>query len=264
MVRIIFLILLCIGVALTQSSCFVLSMTDVKTDPVAPAKGYRSLAKFPFKEAWYGIYSRYEKVGYSHFKIEPSGKNFVIINDELIRLAGMRKTNEQELKENVLVRPDLSMVSFKFDKRINDQTAHCTGKPKGDKFVIEAEAAGKKIEREYPLKGKMYHPSGVALIPAIRGLRNAAVYKLTEFSTEALCPAPIEELVISVNGAPGPHDAIWRLKTTIGKTEVFTWLNKSGLPVFSKTTNNGVAFMSVLEDKSTARNFLEKKDHRTK
>jgi len=62
-------------------------------------EGYVTLDKLPFHEAWYGMYFQEDKIGYSHFKIEPSGDLFNITTDSLMRLKANKKTSEVGLKE---------------------------------------------------------------------------------------------------------------------------------------------------------------------
>jgi hypothetical protein len=258
MIRIVFIMLLCVVAALSQSSCFMRTLSDLRAESVAPAEGYQSLDKFPFKEAWYGWYFQEEKVGYSHFKIEPSGENFVITNEALMRLTAMQKTNEAEIKQRVVVRPDLSLISFESDERQNDKKMRYTGQTKGDKLLVEAVVAGEKLNREFALDDKLYHPSGASLMPALKGLKDAAVYKFTMFKPEELRTVQAEQLIMSVKGDPGPQGAVWKVKNSYDKTETFSWLNKAGLPVIDKAKDG--ALVTVLEDEATARKFAEKKN----
>jgi hypothetical protein len=258
MVRIVFIALLGVVAALSQSSCFMRTLSDLRAESVAPTEGYQSLDKFPFKEAWYGQYFQEEKVGYSHFKIEPSGENFTIVNEALIRLTAMQKTNEIEMKEKVVVRPDLSMISFESDVRQNDKKMHVAGQIKGDIFVVEAAVAGEKLNREFPFEDKLYHPSGASLMPALKGLKDAAVHKFVMFKPEEMRTVQVEQLVMSVKGDPGPQGAVWKVKNTFGNTETSSWLNKAGLTTIDKSKDG--ALITVLEDEATARKFAEKKN----
>jgi hypothetical protein len=235
-----------------------MSLSGHTSEVVVPAQGYQSLDKFPFKEAWYGMYYREEKVGYSHLKIEPSGENFIIINEALQRLTAMQKTNEEEIKEKVMVRPDLSMISFESEMRLNDKKCHYTGQTKGGKFVVEAVVDGEKLNREFPLDDKMYHPSAVSLLPALKGLKDGAEYKFTMYEQKQWRPVMVEQLVMSVKGDPGPQGAVWKVKYTVDKTEFFSWLNKAGLLALDRSKDGSI--MSVLEDEATARKFAEKKN----
>src|SRR4030042_1837012 len=82
-----------------QSSCVLHSIQETPPAPVAPAEGYATLDKFPFHEGWYGMYFQEDKVGYSHFKIEPAGRNFNISTDSLMRLKAIKKISEIGVKE---------------------------------------------------------------------------------------------------------------------------------------------------------------------
>lgn len=243
--------------ALSQSSCFLRSFSEGVSDTAAPAQGYQSLEKFPFKEAWYGMYFQEDKVGYSHFKIDPSGENFVVSNESYMRLTAMKKTNEIDMKEKVKVRPDLSMISFESDVVMNGKKLHMTGQTKADKFVVEIAVDGEKLDREFPLEQKLYHSSAISLMPALRGLTDGAAYTFSVFNAEKQGLDRIEQTISAVAGTPGPQGAVWKAKNAYGRTVVFSWLNKKGQTVIEKALNGSL--VTVLEDEAAARKFAEKK-----
>jgi hypothetical protein len=252
-----FCLSLLIVAALTQSSCFLRSFSEVRPAPAAPPQGYESLANLSFKEAWYGTYLQEDKISYSHLKIEPAGANFAISHEALMRLTAMKKTNEIDVKDRIVVRPDLTMISFEYDERRNDKKMRMTGKTQGDKFVVEVTVGTEKLYREFPLEGKLYHPTTVGLIPALKGLKDGATHKFAIFKPEELRIEQAEQLVSSVKGDPGPQGAVWKVQNSFGKTEVASWLNKQGQVVIEKALDGKL--ITVLEDEEAAKKFAEKK-----
>ncbi len=108
-------------------------------EPASSVHGCDTLDKMPFREAWYGMYFKEDKVGYSHFKIEPDGKNFNILSDSVMRLTALKKTNEITMKERVVVKPDLSLISFDSKVHMHDKDLHMVGKAEGNKFLVDIE-----------------------------------------------------------------------------------------------------------------------------
>lgn len=257
MIRTVSLMLLITVASLLESSCFLRSLSGSPSEPVAPTQGYESLANFPFKEAWYGTYLQDDKISYSHMKIEPSGENFTVSHEAFMRLTAMKKTNEIDVKDKIVVRPDLSMISFEYDERRNDKRMHMTGKTQGDTFVVEVTVGSEKLRREYPVENKIYHPSTAGLMPALKGLREGAVNTFSMFKPEELRIEQAEQLVVQVKGDPGPQGAIWKVKNNFGKTEVTSWLDKKGQVVIEKALDGKL--ITVLEDEAAARKFAEKK-----
>jgi len=203
------------------------------------------------------MYFKEDKVGYSHFKIEPSAGNFAIVSDSTMRLTAMKKTNEVRMKERTLVRPDLTMISFQSAVRMNDKDLHMTGRYDGNRFLVDMTVEGQTLKKEYPLDDKVYHSSAISLMPALRGLREGGTTSFAVFNVERQGVEKVEQLVSSVKGPPGPGGAVWKVKSDLGRSQVVSYLNKSGLTVFEKTLDG--ALITIIEDKSTAEAFMSKK-----
>lgn len=201
------------------------------------------------------MYFQEDPVGYSHIKIEPAGENFRVITDSLMRLTALKKTNQTELREQALVRPDLTMISFESRVRENDKNLELKGRTDGNRFLVDITVEGDKTSRECPLEEKIYHSSAIGLMPAIRGLKDGNGYSFAVFNKEKLAFETIQQQVSSVKGSPGPNEAVWRVKNIFDRSgEVQSWLNREGLTVLEKGS-----LITVLEDESTAKSFLEKK-----
>ncbi len=254
--KILFTILL-IFLAMTQSACMIRSLSETDGEPASPVKGCSTLEKIPFREAWYGMYFKDDKVGYSHFKIEPDGRNFNILSDSVMRLTALKKTNEIHMKEKVTVQPDLTLISFESNVRMNDKDLHMVGKAEGKKFVVNLNVEGEKSTQEYPLEGKLFHSSAISLMPIMRGLRDGEKHSFGVFNAERQGLETIEQEIATVKGDPGPNGAIWKVKNHYSKSVVLSWLDKKGLTVLEKTLDG--ALITVLEDEQAARKFLEKK-----
>ncbi len=223
----------------------------------APADGYGSVGKFPFKEAWYGMYFHEDKVGYSHYRMEPAGDNFIIHSESLMRLTAMKNTNEVQMKEAVTVRPDLSMIAFDSSVRMNETTLKMNGNMQADLFLISMDVDGQKMNREYPVEGKLYHTSAISLLPALKGLKEGRTNSFTIFNPEKQGMDKIEQLVMAVKGEPGPNNAVWKVKNNYGNSVVYSWLNPAGQTVLEKALEGQL--ITVVEDETTAKKFLEKK-----
>ncbi|MEJ2717599.1 MAG: hypothetical protein P8182_10735, partial [Deltaproteobacteria bacterium] len=198
MTRLIQTALLILLLILTQSSCVLRPFTEktaADPKPVAPLKGYGTLAKVPFREAWYGMYFQEDKVGYSHFKIQPSGPNFKISSDSVMRLTALKKTNEITMKEKLMVRPDLTLISFESIVRMNGKDLRMNGRVEGSRFNVDLAVDGEKINRQYPVKGPIYHSSAISLMPAIKGLDEGRTYSFPVFNPEKQGVEKVEQQV---------------------------------------------------------------------
>jgi hypothetical protein len=264
--------------ALIQTSCIVHSLTETGPEQVAPMEGYGVLDKFAFREAWYGMYFKEDKIGYSHFKIEPSGDHFALTSDAAMRLATPKKTDEIQMKERVVVRPDLSLMGFQSAVRKNGEVQRMTGKVDGDRLVIEINSGGRTESHQFPIEGKIFYQQTISLIPALKGLRDGATYSFAAFNPGTGAIDKVEQQVFLVRGSPGPKGAVWKLKTDIDgsgtssrkplpgqdkarsqaknnfeRTKVSSWLDQRGLTVLEKDRDGSL--ITLLQDKSVAEDF---------
>lgn len=250
--------IVCVYALITvQSGCVLRSITGGTAEPTAPAGGYGTMDKLPFKEAWYGMYFKDDKVGYSHFKIEQRGGNFTISSDSVMRLTAMKKTSEIVMRENVDVRPDLTLIAFNSSVNMNGKELKMVGSTKGDRLVVDITVDGEVVNRELPIEGKTYHSSAISLMPALNGLQDQKTHSFTVFNAEKQSMERVDQHVWTVQGSPGPKGAVWNVKNTFGKSIIRSWLDRKGLTVLEKALDGSL--ITMLEDKETAELFLKKK-----
>lgn len=249
--------LLIIVLSLANASCVFRLANEDSASSLKTMEGYSDLGHFAFKEAWYGIYFQEDKVGYSHFLIEPSGKDFVIHSDSVMRLTAMKKTTEIKMSEKVFVRPDLALTSFESSVTMNEKVLQITGKNDDGKLVVHMTASGERIDRTYQVDGNLYHSSAISLMPALKGLNQDATYSFTVFNPEKQSMENVDQLISRVAGSPGPNDAVWKVQNKFGSTVVNSWLDRKGLTVLEKALEGSL--ITVIEDESLAREFLNRK-----
>lgn len=242
---------------LTLNACIPGPSTDISKDPQEQILGYQTLNKLPFKEAWYGAYALEEKIGYSHFKIEPSGENFVVSYDFVWRLRDMKEPVEKSGSGKALVRPDLTMIQFESNDREQDTEMNMTGRSEKNRFIVEYSRKQDKRTREYPIKGPIFHSSAIDLLPALRGLKEGEKHSFNIFNAAQLAFVNTDQQIWKVRGSAGPGGAVWKVQNNIGGSVVNVWLDKNGLSVLTKARNGDL--ITVLEDEAAAKKFLQQK-----
>lgn len=246
--------------ALAQSSCVL--MSRVSRGPggesqAAPSTGYGSLARFPFREGWYGMYFKEDKIGYSHFEIAPSGPNFKISSESMLRLTALKETNEISMKEKVIVRPDLTLISFENLVRKNNKELRMDGRVEGGRLRLDLAVEGETANHEYPIKGDIYHSSAISLMPAMKGLKEGNSYSFAVFNAEKQGVEQVEQHISKVIGEPGPGDASWKIKTRYGRSVILSWFDAKGLAILERGLDGSM--ITMLEDKGSAKSFQAKK-----
>ncbi len=220
-------------------------------------EGYRSLDRFPFREAWYGIYFEDDKIGYSHFKISQGKNSFVIAFDSVIRLRIRAQTKEIDLKESVNVKPDLSLMSFDSQVFMNSKQMEMRGVVRASRLEVEIAVGGENIKRGYEFPSTLYHSSAVSLMPALRGIRDGQAYSFLTFNAQKQQVEKVEQTISRVTGGPGPNKSVWKVRTVCGDSVMYSWLNEEGLPVIDKGSKEPI--ITFLEDETSAKNFLRRK-----
>lgn len=221
-----------------------------------PLPGYGTLDKLPFRECWYATYFEEDKVGASHFKIEPSGSNFKITTNSLIKLKTPEKTDKIAQKDEVIVRPDLTLVSFTSLVNQNDKELQVVGIDKGGRFVVDMTTRGDTMNKEYPIDGELYHSSAISLMPAMKGLDEGKTYSFKVLNLSTLAVETVKQEVTRIRDESAPKESVWKVKNTYGVAVVNFLVNREGLVVSEKEV--GSPLRSTQEDPATARAFLEK------
>ena len=201
--------LLCLFIAVINCGCLIKNLTPSTDNHVEPTNGYGTLSSFPFKEAWYGLYFQEDKIGYSHFKITPTGENFTIESDSMMRLTAMRKTNEIKMNEKIVVSPELSLISFDSNVKMNQKELRVEGRVESSKLLLKMNVDNEKVEKDFPFDGKIFHTSAISLMPALKGLNDGANYSFNVFNVERQSIESIEQELSKVKGSPGPSGN-WR------------------------------------------------------
>jgi hypothetical protein len=239
------------------TACMIESVTETEPARAVPSRGLASVRSFPFQEAWYGMYFREDKVGYSHFKIQPAGKNFVINTDSLMRLTAMKKTSEVSMEERTEVRPDLTLLSFQSRVSMNGQKMTVVGKTDAKRLYVDITVDKEKLRKEFPFEGKIYHCSAVSFMPILRGLKDGRTDSFRIFDPQKLGFEQIDQTLSTVKGEAGPSGAVWKVRNQYGQAQVVAWLNNKGLTVVEKSLEGSM--LTVLEDEASAKDFLKKK-----
>ena len=239
------------------TACPFRSLREGDAPTQLPPEGYQSLDRFPFREAWYGIYFDDDKIGYSHFKIKQGKNSFVIAFDSVVRLGIGAQTKEIDLKESVNVKPDLTLLSFDSLVIMDKKQMQMRGVVKESRLEVEIVVGGENMKRDYEVSTTVYHSSAVSLMPALRGIRDGQMYSFLTFNAQKQQLEKVEQTISRVTSAPGPKKSVWKVRTVCGDSVLHSWLNEQGLPIIDKGAKEPI--ITFLEDETSAKNFLKRK-----
>jgi len=239
------------------SSCTLHSTGINKEGTVVSRDGYQTLARFPFREAWYGIYYEDEKIGCSHFRIDPRKDGYAISFESLMRLKTKGKVDEIDLTEEVYVKPDLTLVSFDSRVNMNEKRMEMSGVVRDKRLEVAISIGGEKLQRPFEVEGTLYHASSVSLMPALKGMRDGQTYSFTVFNAEKQALEKVEQQIFRVTGQAGPKGSVWKVRNAFGQTVVHAWLDEKGLTIIEK--GGSEPLITLLEDEDAARKFRDRK-----
>lgn len=247
-----------IGVLILLTSSCTLHSTGINKQGAALSRdGYQTLAHFPFCEAWYGIYYEDEKIGCSHFRINPRRDGYSISFDSLMRLKTKGKVDEIDLTEEVHVKPDLTLVSFDSKVNMNAKHMEMRGMVRDGRLEVDISIGGEKLQRQFEVDGTLYHSSSVSLMPGLKGLRDGQTYSFTVFNAEKQALEKVDQQIFRVAGQAGPKGSVWKVRNAYGQAVVYAWLDEKGLTIIEK--GGSEPLITVLEDEDAARQFRDRK-----
>jgi hypothetical protein len=237
------------------SSCAPLYF-QTRPEPSQPIQ-IKHLGGLPFRELWSGFVFNGEKVGFTYLSIDP------VENSELFRITSEAHMNilflgihkAVHMKTTDLVRPDLTLVSFQYEQKMDDSHLSVEGSVSdGALSLVRREGASTKTLTE-KLDEPLYPASATALYPVLHGLRIGAQYSYQVFDPQLLVLARVSQNVESFEESSELSvEPAFRVKTTMHGYEVLSWINRRGETVFELAL--GGALITYKEDEATAKRFL--------
>jgi len=252
--RILLIILLLTG-TLLGTSCASLYFQRLPS-PQEPLR-FNNLGDLPFSEIWSGFVFYGEKVGFSHLEITPwEGEQFFRISSEAhlrIRLLGMGK--QISVKSADIVRPDLTLVSFHYEQKMDEKSWTIQGEVIGEDFqgVVQTGGQTKRIEKK--LEGPIYPASGINLYPLLKGLTVGSSYKFMVFDPQTQSFVEVTQQVTAFEKSKELQlEPAYKIETDMLGHSVSSWINRRGETIFELAM--GGVLITHQEEEERAKRFL--------
>jgi hypothetical protein len=222
-----------------------------------PAPAVRhDLATLPWSEYWTGIVFNGEKIGFTRFTLgKQAGTDQYEIHSEasfVLRFLGISK--KVQLKSRDVVGPDLTLVDFAYEYRIDDSELLVSGRRRGGELAATIVTGGKPTEQRLPVEGKLYPSSVIALYPALYGLEIGREHAYPVYSGETQSVQEVTQRITGYQSSDLFLGYAFKVETTMGGQGVTTWIGLDGRPVF-ELAMHGV-MISYLEDSQSATRYL--------
>jgi hypothetical protein len=200
--------------------------------PESPVR-YASLADLPYRELWSGFVFNGEKVGFTGLRIEPlPGGLFRIRSEASLQIKFLGIGRSVWMRSEDVVRPDLTLVSFHYEQRLDVRRIVLEGEVKDRTFrAVQRGTVGKVVERG--LLGPIYPASVINLFPAVHGLRVGASYRYPVFDPQVQDFAEVSQSVEAFEESPRlAIEPSFKVTTRMHHHEVETWINPKGETIF--------------------------------
>jgi len=214
-------------------------------------------ASVPGQEYWTGIVFNGEKIGFSHFRLEPAHDEpgqIDITSEAVFSLKFLMVDKRFSLKAYDRVSADLTMASFRYDYDMDGSVLHITGQMVGDSLKTRVDASGEILEQALPASGPVYPSSVLYLYPAVQGLRVGRTYEYLVYDGETRGISPVRQEVLALEESDLFDGTGFKVKTVMHGQEATAWLDEAGRPLLE--TALGGVMISGLESESRAMAYL--------
>ena len=225
------------------------------TEPVEPLK---ELSHLKNNEAWFGIIlNGKKKVGFNHYRIEKYKDNpevFKITSEAFLKFSFLGFKEQINLKEIDLVNPDLSLINFTGEQRIDDKKVIINGEIKDKELTVKIIDENITHTQKFKLKNELYSSISPYLYPVLKGLNIGETYNYQSYLTETQSLENIKQKILSYEKNELCDEPAFKVRTSIGLVSADSWINKNGETLIEMEM--GGLLNSMKEDEISAKKFI--------
>jgi hypothetical protein len=225
----------------------------------APAEplGIKDLGELPHRELWQGFVFNGEKVGFMNLKIVPMQKeNLYRILSEAhmhFRFLGMNK--RISMKSDDIVEPDLGLVSFHYEQKMDEKTLILDGIKTGGILSVVQSSGGVQKETKINFTGSLYPTSVINLYPVLKGMATGVKYRYPVYDPQTQSIEEVsQEIVTFEESRELGLEPAFKVETQMHGHSVSSWINRKGETIFE--LGYGGVLITYKEDEKSAKNFL--------
>jgi hypothetical protein len=247
-----FLPIFCI---LLLSSCASRYFSPLPT-PGEPLK-IKELGDLSYRELWQGFVFNGEKVGFVHLKIipMPEVQQYQILSEAhmLIRFLGMDK--KITMKSEDRVRPDLTLVSFHYEQKMDEKPLILNGNIIDGKLKVFQKSGNEEKTTEIKLAEPLYPTSIINLYPVLKSMEIGAHYRYRVYDPQTQSIAEVTQSVIAFEESKKLSlEPSFKVETQMHGHSASSWINVKGETIFELAM--GGVLITYKEDEKSAKSFL--------
>lgn len=247
--------LLSVLLLLLTAGCQSLYFQPVGPPPEEPL-AYR-VDQLPFPEYWTGLVFNGDKIGYTHFALQPvagAEARYEIRSEAsfVLRFLGIEK--KIHLKARDIVDDRLALLDFDYDYRIDDSTLVIKGRRSGTYLEVAVASGGDLTRTRIALDQPLYPASVIALYPVVHGIRPGKEYAYRVYDGQLQTVAAVRQRVEAYESSTLFSGNAFRISTAMHGQRTTTWIDHSGRPVFELALRG--VMISALEEEAVARQYV--------
>jgi hypothetical protein len=225
----------------------------------APGEPFKikDLGDLPYRERWHGFVFNGEKVGFVHLKIVPMSevRQYQILSEAYMRIRFLGIDKQITMKSDDTVRPDLTLVSFHYEQKMDEKPLILDGKTTDHKLMILQMSGDEKKTTEIDIPGSLYSSSIINLYPVLQGIRTGSTYQYHVFDPQTQSIAEVTQSVIAFEESKKLSlEPSFKIETQMHGHNVSSWINLKGETIFE--LGMGGVLITYKEDEKSAKSFL--------
>lgn len=247
--------LFAVGLCLSCLSCAPFYFQTLQ--PPAEKIRLSGLGDLPWREQWSSCVFSGEKVGFTHWKIEPldGGERFLLTSDAHLHLRIVGMDWKVSMKGVDTVRPDLSLVRFRYDLDLNGKPLRIDGEVEDGKIHVLQQSGMEKKTLIKELSRPVFPTGGINLYPLMAGMAVGSSYRYDVFDPQTQTVTEVVQTVAAYEKSPKLLiEPSFRVETTLLGQTVTSWINASGETIFELALNG--VLITYREDESRAKQSL--------
>jgi hypothetical protein len=225
--------------------------------PPAEPLRIRTLGDLPYRELWSGFVFNGEKIGFTMLKITPiPEKNlFRITSEARMRFLFMGIDKKIIMKSKDTVRPDLTLVSFRYEQEMDEKPLLIEGNVSHGRLMAEQKSGDKTKTLDYKFEGPLYPTSVINLYPVLRGIAVGSNYRYPVFDPQTQSLTEVTQKVVAFEESKKLIiEPAFKIETRMHEQEASAWINLKGETIFE--LGMGGVLITYKEDEAKAKRYL--------
>ncbi|MEN6320911.1 MAG: transglutaminase-like domain-containing protein [Syntrophaceae bacterium] len=224
--------------------------------PTEPLR-IKDLGELPYQELWQGFVFNGEKIGFMNLKIVPMQKEnlYRILSEAHMRFRFLGIDKRIFMKSVDTVRPDLRLVSFHYEQKMDEKSLILDGTNTEGTLNISQKSGDVKKETKINYTGALYPASVINIYPLLVGMATGVNYRYPVYDPQTQSIEEVTQAVITFEESKelGLEPA-YKVETQMHGHSVSSWINVKGETIFE--LGYGGVLITYKEDETSAKKFL--------